>query len=302
MTSNNPVSIYEPSSQLIQLSASLPPRDIPKIIEDIRRVVTHSDVAEDCIYCKPVGKADGIMQFATGGSVRLAEITMQHYGKLWITGKVEETEKQITATVMCFDLQSLNIVFGHCSKSIIGKYGRYNDQVIETTKAAALSIAKRNAILQQTSACVSAIMEDIKKAIINKWGSSMEMAKQKILKDFKDRFKIDSNVIRKITEKESTQEDKLILLIGIRNYLLDNPDAVSMFTKSRYAGPDVEEPPIETTLQQEYNTIKLQLLAKGRNNVLDKIFSTLGIEKSDEELTDEEYKNVINKAKEYINE
>lgn len=52
------------------------PRDLKRSIKTAKDMATSSvEIAEDCRYMKPVGKdRNGVMQYADGPSVRLAEI------------------------------------------------------------------------------------------------------------------------------------------------------------------------------------------------------------------------------------
>jgi hypothetical protein len=132
---------------------------------------------------------------------------------------------------MAFDLQTLNITFGDCSKSIIKSGGgKYSATQIEVTRNAALSIARRNALLQLMRAQLEAVLEPVKRAIIadicptdedgNK-ETSKKAAWQELVKIFKETWNVEEAALIEIASHEDSQEDALVMLIGIRNAIRD---------------------------------------------------------------------------------
>jgi hypothetical protein len=280
--------IGEPSASIIKVASTLPPRDMLKVEKDIRAIATSNpEIAEQCIYCRPVGKKDGVQHFAFGPSIRLNEIGQQCFGRLWVNGVEEQSENRVKAAVMCFDLATLNITFGTCSKAISGKHGKYPQSLIETTTAAALSIARRNALTQQMRPQLDSILVDIKKTIIGKWcggditeknrAPKLKEAWDKIALDFKKRWNILENMLSEVVANEDSHEDKLIYLIGIRNYLIENPDDIKdVFGKE----PPQPQP---KTPRQQYDSLKLLLQAKGKGDWVTSIINELsGIAKRSE--------------------
>jgi len=277
--------IGEPSASIIKVASSLPPRDLVQVEKDIRGVlINNPELAEICIYCRPVGKKDGKQQFVTGPSVRFTEIGQQCFGRLWVNGYAETDPKRVLATVACFDLLTLNITFGTCSKSIIGRGGqKYSQNMIELTTNAALSIARRNALLQQMRVQLEATMGDAKASVIKKWCKNGDIkndeAWRAISDDYKKRWGTSAADLKKLVENEGSPEDKIIMAVGVRNYLMDNHDGYEdVFgkkavpqKKSESTGPGTGS----TTEKQKYNTLSLQLDSVGKteekNEIIDEV-------------------------------
>jgi hypothetical protein len=120
-----------------------PRRSIPKIIESCNQIVAISqDVAQSCRYVLPRGG-----KRVSGPSVHLARIIMQQYGNSRSESRIKlETDKHVVAEAVCFDLENNNAIKVEVRRSIIGRYGRYNDDMITMTGNAARAIAYRNAV------------------------------------------------------------------------------------------------------------------------------------------------------------
>lgn len=268
--------IGEPSASIITVASKLPPRDLEKVEKDIRAAIANNPaLAELCIYCKPVGKKDGRQQFSTGPSIRFAEIGQQCFQKLWVNGVIEQDNKRVLATVVCFDLLTLNVYYGTCSKSIVGRNGLYSPSMIETTCNAAFSIARRNALLQAMRPQIEAAMVEAKAAAIKRWckGTEINMAEawKALADDYKKRWGTSEAKLKELIAEEGSPEDKLIMLIGIRNYLIDNPDSYEDVFGCKAApgkaGQAASEEPPKITAKQRYNTISLQLDSANKSDL-----------------------------------
>ncbi len=298
--------IGEPSASIIEVAMKLPPRDMVAVEYKLRKTVTaNPKLADMCLYCKPVGKnkASGLQTFATGPSVRYAEIGQQCYERLWVQGNVEEINNSITATVVCFDLSSLNITSGTSSKSIIGRNGKFSESAIENTRNACLSIARRNALEQQMRPQLEAVMEDIKRIIIDQWckGDSRDSksALAYLAEDFKKRWGTTNDEMAKITSEKADMDDRIVLLVGIRNFLIDNPDKYfDVFGRQ----PTEFKKNEEMTIKQKFETIKFQLKSKGMDSVINEIVKGIvdvtGIEET--AFTEENIQTCINQMKEEL--
>jgi hypothetical protein len=130
-----------------QLSAAHKyPRSIGRFLKESITLATMSqEIAESCIYTLPrAGKN------ITGPSVRLAEIMSSTYGNMHIgTRVVDETDREIVAQGVCWDLQANLRVSVEARRRITGSNGkRYSDDMVTVTGNAAASIALRNAIFR----------------------------------------------------------------------------------------------------------------------------------------------------------
>lgn len=153
MAETTAVTVMESSMALAQAKAEIDtqiatakmyPRDEGAAIDKAVAMATRNkDIAAACSYTAPWDKS------ITGPSVRLAEIIASKWGNMrireWI---VEVNERDILAEAYCHDLESNLALGAQCRRSIWGKRGRYNEQTINTTCAAAMAIARRNAIFK----------------------------------------------------------------------------------------------------------------------------------------------------------
>jgi hypothetical protein len=288
--------IGEPSASIIQVASKLPPRDLVKVENSIRIAIkSNPALAEVCIYCKPVGKEDGLQQFAVGPSIRFTELGQQCFERLWINGYSDNDGKRVRASVMCFDLATLNITFGTHSKSIIGRGGnRYSDSMVEVTTNAALSIARRNALLQQMRPQLESCMEEAKQSAIRKWSPELDHVKayNALYEDFKKRWGTSPKQLKEVCEKEENKDDQIVLIIGIRNYLIDNHDKY----RDVFGCDPVKnsKQSSQQTEKQKYNTLKLQIETAGKAEAMAEIVAEYQgkVSKGEAEFSDDDYKTL----------
>jgi len=129
----------------VQIStAKAYPRNIKRSTENALTIVTlDKETAATCTYSVPRGG-----KAITGPSVHLAKILAQVWGNLRCEAKVVAIDpRQITSEAICFDLENNLAIKTQVKRSIMGKTGRFNDDMITVTGNAANSIALRNAIL-----------------------------------------------------------------------------------------------------------------------------------------------------------
>lgn len=122
------------------------PRSITRFLKDAATLATMSeDIAASCIYSIP---RDG--KLIAGPSVRLAEICASAYGNLHIGARVvDETEREIVAQGVCWDIQTNLRMSIEVRRRITTKHGRrFSDDLVVLTGNAAASIALRNAIFR----------------------------------------------------------------------------------------------------------------------------------------------------------
>lgn len=121
------------------------PRSVAKFKAEALEMATLDDeTAESCFYSLPRGGKP-----IEGPSARLAEIVASAWGNLRYGARVVEiTPTQVVAEGFCHDLQRNNAARIEVRRSIVGRSGRYNDDMINVTGNAACSIALRNAIFK----------------------------------------------------------------------------------------------------------------------------------------------------------
>ncbi|MBN2571308.1 MAG: hypothetical protein JXA68_04210 [Ignavibacteriales bacterium] len=126
------------------MTAKRYPRDLKRIKDNCLAIVTmDKEIAASCRYALPRGGKS-----ISGPSVHLARIIAQQYGNIRVDAKIKQvTDKQIVSEAVCFDLETNYACKVEVRRSIIGKTGRFNDDMITVTGNAANSIAFRNAVL-----------------------------------------------------------------------------------------------------------------------------------------------------------
>ena len=304
-TNSNIAKLGEPSAAIIMAANKLPPRDLVLVEKNIRGALLNNPVlAEQCIYCRPVGKDKETKRqnFSTGPSIRFTELGQQCFGRLWLNGNLDVDFKSVRATFMCFDLWTMNITFGTCSKSIFGSGGmRYPDGMVEVTGQAAMSIARRNALTQQMRPQLESCMIDAKNAAIKKWSDKLDgdQAFKALLADYQKRWGTTDKMLKELVADEGTPEDKLILIIGVRNYLIDNPSAykdVFGVDPGNLKTGKTADAPVQTE-KQKYNTLALQIEAAGKKTDMDEIVSEFmgKIAKGLAEMDESEYEKLCAK-------
>lgn len=301
--------IGEPSASIITVAANLPPRDLVKVENDIRAAIKNNpSLAELCIYCKPVGMKNGRQAFSTGPSIRFAEIGQQCFQALWVNGTVDQDNKRVMATVVCFDLRTLNVYYGTSSKSIVGRNGLYSPSMIETTTNAAFSIARRNALLQAMRPQIESVMEDAKNAAIKRWcvGDKIDHkdAYKALHADYQRRWGTTVDQLNSLVAEEGSPEDKLIMAIGVRNYLIDNPDSYEDVFGAKpkaTSGNSVPEP-LKQTAKQQFNTLCLQLDSAGKEEDRKELVNEYcaAVAKSVKEWSDEDYSAANNQISAFL--
>lgn len=148
-------------------------RKYPRSVSEFRKKVLamctlNEAVAKECIYAVPRGG-----KVIEGPSVRFAEIAQSAWGNCRVGGRItHEEEKFITAQGAFHDLESNSAIAMETRRRITDSKGkRYNDDMIGTTGAAAVSIAIRNAVLR-----------GIPKAL---WADLYEASRKVVIGDFK---------------------------------------------------------------------------------------------------------------------
>lgn len=121
------------------------PRSVSKFLRDCISLATTSvEVAESCMYSVPRGG-----KMITGPSVRLAEMVASSWGNLHVGARVIDAgATELTAQAVAWDLEKNVRVTVEAQRSIVGKRGRFDDDMIRVTGMAAISIALRNAVFR----------------------------------------------------------------------------------------------------------------------------------------------------------
>ncbi len=132
--------------QQIATSRALP-RQLSRAVSNILTLATlDEEAAEECVYALPRGGKP-----IRGPSIRLAEIVASQYGNCRVGARVvhvDRFEKFVEAEGVFHDLETNTAITSRVRRRISDKSGRLlTDDMIIVTGNAAMSIAKRNAIL-----------------------------------------------------------------------------------------------------------------------------------------------------------
>jgi hypothetical protein len=108
------------------------------------------ETAASCIYRRPVGKENGVMKYAEGMSIRMAEIVGAAYGNLRVYSMlIDQTERQVVARGMAMDLESNFASSSEVVESTVNSDGKpYSERMRTVTAKATLAKARRDATFQ----------------------------------------------------------------------------------------------------------------------------------------------------------
>jgi hypothetical protein len=231
--------VYQQDKATIDMQISTAkayPRNIKRATENSITVVTmDTETASTCTYAVPRGGKQ-----ITGPSIHLAKILAQFWGNLRIEAKVISIDaKHITSQAVAYDLENNLAIKVEVKRSITGKYGRFNDDMITVTGNAGNSIAMRNAILSVIPrAVVDKVYNEAKKTITGDISDATKlMAKRKkVLDAFKDSYNVSEAEVLKAIGKASIDHidaDNLVTLIGIGQAIKDGDTTIEDAFKNK---------------------------------------------------------------------
>lgn len=259
-----PEVVYQQDKAAIDMQISTAkayPRNIKRATDNAIAIVTMDvETAKTCTYSVPRGG-----KAITGPSVHLAKILAQVWGNLRIEAKVVAIDAtQATSESVCFDLENNLAIKTQVKRSIMGRNGRFSDDMITVTGNAANSIAMRNAILSVIPrAIVDKVYNAAKHTITGDISDETKLiAKRKQVVDaLKDTYSITEAEILKAIGKAAIQHinaDDLVVLIGIGTAIKDGDTTVEM----AFRGLKVKEDPINVDDLQTLLEDKMEFLNK----------------------------------------
>ena len=237
------------------------PRNIKRATENAIAIVTiDADTAKTCTYSVPRGG-----KAITGPSVHLAKILAQVWGNIRVEAKVVAIDNtQVTSEAVCFDLENNLAIKTQVKRSIVGRSGRFSDDMITVTGNAANSIALRNAILSVVPrAIVDKVYNAAKHTITGDISDETKLiAKRKQVVDaLKDTYGVTEAEILKAIGKAALQHitaDDLVVLIGIGTAIRDGDTTVEM----AFRGGKKVESPITVDMLNECLEASMEFLTK----------------------------------------
>jgi hypothetical protein len=261
----SPQVIYEQDKAAIDVQISTAkayPRNIKRATDNAIAIVSiDKETAAICTYSVPRGG-----KAITGPSVHLAKILAQVWGNLRVEAKVVAIDNnQITSEAVCFDLENNLAIKTQVKRSIIGRTGRFSEDMITVTGNAANSIALRNAILSVVPrSIVDKVYNSAKNTITGDISDESKLiAKRKQVVDgLKDTFNLKEEEIFSAVGKQAISHltsDDLVVLIGIGTAIKDGDTTV----EQAFRGEKTKENPIsKDDLQKLLDTCQGELTKK----------------------------------------
>jgi hypothetical protein len=205
------------------------PRDIMRIKNNAVALVTMDrETAQSCSYALPRGNKP-----ITGPSVHLARILAQQYGNIRAEARVVEiTDKQIVSRGTAWDLENNYAVAFEVRRSISGRNGRFNDDMITVTGNAANAIAYRNAVLSIIpKGLVDVAYKSAQNFITGDLSSEEKLItrRKKAVDYFKSEYNISEDEIIKLLGKQTINQVKasdMATLLGMQQSLADGDTTV----------------------------------------------------------------------------
>lgn len=213
------------------------PRNLKRVIDNCLAIVTlDTETASTCTYSVPRGG-----KTVTGATVHLAKILAQQFGNIRIEAKVISIEqKHITSQAIAFDLENNLAIKVEVKRSIMGKTGRFNDDMITVTGNAANSIALRNAVLSIIpKAIVDKVYNEAKKTITGDLSDKTKLIskRKQVVDALKDTYGVSEDEILSSIGKVSIEHvtiDNIVVLIGIGTAIKDGDTTVEQaFRKTK---------------------------------------------------------------------
>lgn len=238
------------------------PRNVKRATENALAIATMDvDTAKTCTYSVPRGG-----KAITGPSVHLAKILAQCWGNLRVEAKVVDiSATQVTSEAVCFDLENNLAIKTQVKRSIMGKHGRYNDDMITVTGNAANAIALRNAVLSVVPrGVVDKIYNAAKQVITGDISDETKLIarRKQVVDALKDTYNVSEAEVLKAIGKQALQHitaDDLVVLIGIGTAIKDGDTTV----EEAFRGGKKKEEPLPTVEElQKLLDVKMEFLTK----------------------------------------
>jgi len=257
ITHVTPEVVYQQDKAMIDMqitTAKAYPRNIKRATENAIAIVTIDvETAQTCTYSVPRGNKP-----ITGKSVHLAKILAQNWGNLRIEAKVVAIDAtQITSEGVCFDLENNLAIKTQVKRSIVGKFGRYNDDMITVTGNAANSIALRNAILSTIpKGVVDKVYNAAMKMIIGDVSDETKLIgrRKQVFDGLKDTFNVSEKEVLQAIGKAALNHvtaDDLVVLIGIGTAIRDGDTTVEQAFKGGKSQETITVESLKTLLDEK---------------------------------------------------
>jgi len=206
------------------------PRDLRRTIDNAVAIATMDmDTAQSCGYAVPrAGKN------ISGPSVHLARIIAAEYGNLRVEAKVVSiTSTQVISQAVCFDLEKNYAVKIEVRRNIIGKFGRFNDDLITVTGNAANAIAYRNAVFAVIpKSMVDKVYKAARNLITGDLSDEVKLIKKRktVIAGFHDTYGVTEKELIEVLGLNTVNQiksDEIVTLIALAQSLKDGDTTVT---------------------------------------------------------------------------
>jgi len=236
--------IYAQDKAMVDIqvaTAKLYPRNIKRSTDNAIAIVSMDvETAKTCTYSVPRGG-----KAITGPSVHMAKILAQVWGNMRVEAKIINVDqKQVTSQAVCFDLENNLAIKVEVKRSIMGKQGRFNDDLINVTSNAANAIALRNAILHVIPrAIVDKVYKSAKDTITGDISDEAKLiAKRKqVVDSLRDTYNVSEAEILAAVGRASVSHltaDDIVVLIGIGTAIKDGDTDADYAFKGKKDGKE----------------------------------------------------------------
>lgn len=205
------------------------PRNLKRAIDNsIAMATMDAQTAQQCGYALPRGGKP-----ITGPSVHLAKLIVSNWGNIRAEAKVVQiTDRQVVSRGTCWDLENNVATAFEVRRSIVGKYGRFTDDMITVTGNAANAIAYRNAVFSVIPKAVTdKVYQAAQRCITGDLSDEDKLLKRrKMCVDyFKNDWDVSEEEVVKLCGKQTINQigaSEIALLLGVAQSLKDGDTTI----------------------------------------------------------------------------
>lgn len=225
---DNPMSSMEAqeraSIDIMVSTAHKYPRNTKRSMDNAIAIVSmNEDAAKTCSYALPRDGGN-----ITGPSVHLARILAQSWGNIRVESHIKEiTPTQVVSESTCLDLENNLGVRIEVRRSIIGKRGRFSDDMITVNGLAACAMAYRNSVLAVIpKPIIDAVYNAAQNTISGDLSDEQKLVskRKEIFDIFLNQFGATEAEVLKLCGKGAlpgVKRDELVFLIGLLQAIKD---------------------------------------------------------------------------------
>lgn len=178
------------------------------------------ETAESCIYSRPVGKKNGVDQYAEGASIRLAEIVAACYGNVRVSARItEQTERFVKCEGVAHDLESNYAGKSEVVEVTVKTDGTpYGERQRALVAKVCLSKAYRDAVFKVVPKALCKSIIDAANGVISKSTATIEDRQKRAKAWLKSINVTDERLFAALNVKgwSEVDDEKLLTLTGLK--------------------------------------------------------------------------------------